>query len=206
MSRITSILFALVISITVSCSKKDTSTPEAAEYYFRFKVDGKQVEFPYRTGIEHNLIGHVNLTGSNPTVGNYHVVNIAGMRTIAEGGALNNYKNNVSIFMQQADRFETGIAYTNVAGGSGQVVGQIFLISYYDGNGLLHGASHLANNAYSTYGNAHIQLDEITNSHVKGRFWGTLEAREINGLEVTVTSTVDITDGTFFVPSSFNAP
>ncbi|SKB87841.1 hypothetical protein SAMN05660226_03589 [Parapedobacter luteus] len=195
------IIVALFVCATaVSCSKKDTPVP-SADYYFRFKVNGVQVDYPYRTGIEHNLIGNVNMAGHDADLGSYYVCNLAGMRTLAEGGALNNYRNNLVIFMQHPEKFDTGVTYSNVSSGSTMLIYQLFMMGYYDNDGVLYSASNLNNNPYSVFGNATVTFDEITDTNVKGSFSGALEARDVSNGIVVVTGTVDITDGEFFVPS-----
>lgn len=178
----------LPVLLVAACSKDDDPAAETDEYYFRFKVDGVAVEYPFSPN---NLTATFNAYAENEEL---YVVQVAGRRQLAEAD-----KNQFSIHLSHSGELQTGVRYA-VEEASGQTVPDVVMtVGYWDGEGTMYIASVIGN-GLTRFGNALVTFTEVTDNYVKGTFSASLQHIDSSGGTTEVLGTAEITGGEFMVP------
>ncbi|ALJ06533.1 hypothetical protein APS56_15940 [Pseudalgibacter alginicilyticus] len=171
------------------CSKEDDNTNLKSEYYFRFKVDGNQVEYPFTPETQINLTGLLDYDERMQT----YVMNVGGIENIFES-----MTNTLTIFVSDTQEILTGINYSNISGSSVTVPYFSFGMGYYDSEGNLYITG--LNTVTELYETAIVNFFEITDTHISGTFSGTLIWYDFNGGTNVLVDSVVVSEGKFKVP------
>lgn len=182
-------IFALLPFILISCSADDDAGDVVlADHYFRFEVDGNQVEYLSTPQAQVNLTGSVGYDGGTQV----HSVNVAGIKNILAHSA-----NTLTIFIGSKEEILTGVTYANIAGAGVTVPDFIFQMSYYDQEGDLFIA---ALNTVPLWENASVRFEVINEREIKGTFSGTLLRYESSSGQNVLLGEVEVRNGEFKVP------
>ena len=173
--------FAILAIFFQGCSKDDDdSGTVAGDYYFRFKLDGQQMDYT-DPKIGHNLSGSFNLVDSK----GIYTTSAVAMKTYP---TIN--KNTLTIVLAHPAEFQTDIDYTNFDA-SGNVVTQVFVLGYYDANSVFYHAEIYSIPLFGGETDAKVRFSEITSTNMRGTFSGTLYHQ---------SGSVKVTQGEFNVP------
>ncbi|HET8736317.1 MAG TPA: hypothetical protein VFM69_06945 [Pricia sp.] len=168
--------------------------PKTSEYYFRFKVDGVEIEYEFTPD------SYINLTGIYEKDENKEIyaINIAGFGNILEPGTTNY----LSIFVSDSLDISTGVTYSNIPGEGDDFPDLLFSMGYVDSEGNSYGAAAFGDNPlYSNlYEPAFVEFPEIADTYISGTFSGTLIWYDTStGINEFVDSVV-VSEGEFKVP------
>ncbi|SFT50677.1 hypothetical protein SAMN04489724_1052 [Algoriphagus locisalis] len=187
------VLIALISSIYIwsGCSSGDENPTdnEKSIYYFRFKIEGQLVEYPYQPETQINLTGGKYYDGVNQL----HIIQLSGTQNIYQS-----LKNQVVFHLGHTEDFTTGITYSNLAS-EDVVTLHTFLFGYHDENGKNYIATK--NSAVvSIWDEVTIEFSQIDASGLKGTFSGTGKSYDSSSGQNILNGSVQITDGEFYVP------
>ncbi|MCE7054151.1 hypothetical protein LZF95_05655 [Algoriphagus sp. AGSA1] len=181
---------ATLLLLAVSCSSDDDKPAQKeTEYYFRFKVNGEQVAYPYTPETQINLTGGYLFDEKNQL----HVIQLSGTQSIYEPS-----RNQMVIYINSTSEFTTGLTYSNIE--SADVSLPFYLLmGYFDADGKGFSA---AMNVVSTplWENVYLKFDEINESGIKGTFSGKLYQYDTSSGQNVLEGEVQITAGEFHVP------
>lgn len=172
----------------------DEEPGATSEFYFRFRLDGVQQNYPMVKG-QINLIGSVGYDNGTDK----HVINIAGIKNIHESG-----KETVTVFLGDSDGIPTGVNFSNFPDQGDDYPDFIFNMGYYDKEGNIYVAGGQGDSQIFTelYEPAFVKFLEITDTYIRGTFSGTLIDYETSGGINVFMGSVEITDGEFKVKRS----
>ncbi|WP_130854989.1 hypothetical protein [Olivibacter jilunii] len=181
----------LAVLLFCGCSKSDPGPDMSSDYYFRFKVDGTQIEYPMQTD-------QINLTGTMGYDENArtHTIHVAGMKDIYQPQT-----HTLTFIMSDTEEFSKGVSYSNIPDAGDDYPNFMFTLGYYDADGHLFSASGMGDqNMHGLYEPAFIEFTEITNTHISGTISGTLSWYDSSSGTNVLIGTVIISDGQFKVP------
>lgn len=180
---------AILLSLLVGCAKEDDGTT-GNEYYFRFKVDGKQQEYAYGD----NQVNLIASSTYNEKLGVYSI-NISGVKNIFESGT-----NTLTVLISDSKGVSPGVNYSNIPGEGDDYPDFIFSMGYYNNEGNLYISGGAGDSpVFDLYEPAFIEFTEITESYISGTFSGKLIWYDSsNGTNVFVDDLV-ISEGKFKV-------
>lgn len=174
------------------CSKSKDSPDSNSDYFFRFKVDGEEID--YKSGPnQNNLTGFMSYDGNTQK----YMLNIGGFKDIYQSG-----KNTISILLSDSDELKANTNYSNIPAAGDAYPDFIFTFGYYDNNGNLYVAGGQGNNPIyaELYRPAFVKITEMGDKHFSGNFSGTLIwYNSSQGVNELIDSVV-ITEGKFKVP------
>lgn len=183
------LLFSLIF-IFQACSPDDTSMDgDTSEYYFRYKVDGKQIDYPFKPETQ------INLSGIYESNGQLYAIQVFGAADILDSGQ----NNQLVLHIGDSTEITTNITYTNIEAPDSTVPGSNFSMGYTDMDKIVFITSK---NVISTqlYKNARIRFEKISENNIKGIFSGTLSYYDMSTGKPVLAKEVVITDGEFNVP------
>jgi hypothetical protein len=183
------LVFAAILFLGTACSSDDENPMDQSIYYFRFKVDGNQVDYQYQPQTQ------INLTGGKyyDDVNQLHIIQLSGAENIFQP-----LQNQVIFRLDHTEDLITGVNYSNVPISDGTIL-HTLLFSYMDENG----TAYLATNnllGLALWDEVRIRFDQIDSNGLKGVFSGTGKVYDSSGGTNTLIGQVTITEGEFFVP------
>lgn len=186
------LLFPLVFLFQGCSSDDDIDDPNTSEYYFRFKVDGVQIDYEYTPDSQINLTG---IYDKDENTGIY-AINIAGIKNIFESGT-----NTLTIFVSDTLGISTGVTYSNIPGERVDFPDFAFLLGYQSSEG----NSYIASGAgiyplHGLYDPAYVEFSEIADTYISGTFSGTLLWYDSSGGTNELVDSVVVSEGEFKVP------
>lgn len=188
------LLFAILLLpffLLQACKSDDNENGvDPSEYYFRYKMNGGQIEYPFMGNSQINLTGSVGYHEGTKT----HTVNVGGMQNILEP-----LTNTVSILISSTDEIQTGTTYSNIEGASFTVPDFMFLMGYYNGEGDIFTAGLNTINV-PLWKHAYVRFEAINEREIAGTFAGVLLRYESGSGENVLLGEVEITEGEFKVP------
>lgn len=184
MTRYLFLLFFISSVFLLSCSSDEDTDPQTSEYYFRFRLDGAEVDYKHKPATEQNLVGNMGSSTINDT--EYFVMNVGGYNTIFEST-----KNILTFFIQDINEIQAGETFTNEPE-SGAAVPFSITLGYLSENGTSYTAGVV--NTF-VYGKTKIKIDTITEDYIAGTFSATL-----TNLANTSEAEKVIQNGEFKVP------
>jgi len=175
-----SLFIVLGLLIGLGCSKSSGNGSSTGDYYFRFKVNGADVN--YNSTVQAAYYpGTTNVNVSTQGVAGYSAI-------ISASANINQVaRNAISVVINSPALYQTGLAYTTAANSN---LG-LMQFGYYDASGTLY----LASKSISMVGSmstASVQYTEITDDQIAGTFSGKLYTSNQQNF-------VDITAGEFRV-------
>ncbi len=184
------IMFMPILLLQACNSDDDDNGVNPSEYFFRYKLNGSQVDYPFMGNSQVNLTGSMGYHESTET----YTLNVGGFRNIFETGT-----NTVTILISSTDEIKTGITYSNVEGASNTVPDFMFLMGYYDDEGDLY-TTALNINSVPLWKQAYVRFEVINEHEIKGTFSGTLVRYDSSSGENVLLGEVALTEGEFKVP------
>ena len=190
-------LFTITIcTVLFSCSSgsnDDEPDFNNDDYFISFKVDGTLVEYTQEPN-EFKIVGNFNLDNdSNPNNTPMYTSIIFGNKD----GAISN-RNAFSVGITTQDENSTNVTYTNYATSPPNIEPVLFLMTYFDNNGIFYSVVNNIN-TIPTGGalNAELKYTSVNNNSIRGLFSGTLYNSDND-------SSVTITEGEFYVERTQN--
>lgn len=188
--QIVGALFLLLSLGSCSSDGPGEQGPGQGEYFFKFKVEGEAISYPFTPATQINLTG---ILDHDPNTG-LHVANIAGIKdnTVAD------LADRLTFFLGDPNEFATAQPYSNVAGAD-RILPATFQMAYADAQGDIYVAS-INTTAPPLYAPAQLQFTEIAQDHISGTFSGTLNRYDISGGKLELVGSLAISEGSFKVP------
>lgn len=171
-------------------SDDDDNGVNPSEYSFRYKLNGNQIDYPFKGNSQINLTGSMGYHETTKT----HTVNVGGMQNILEP-----LTNTVTILISSTDEIKTGITYSNMEGASNTVPDFMFLMGYYNDEGDLFTAG-LNIISVPLWKRGYVRFEVINEREMKGTFGGTLIRYDSSSGENVFLGEVELTEGEFKVP------
>lgn len=181
-----------LIFLFLACSSDDSSNDEnPSKYYFRYKVDGIQINYPFKPETQINLTGIYEYDSNSQSYG----MQVFGAANILDSGQTNR----VTLYIGNSAEVATNITYTNMEATNSTVPDLIFSMGYTDLDKTMF---ITGKNVVSTqlYKYAEIRFSTISEDHIQGTFSGTLSNYDLGTGQPVLTKEVVITDGEFNVP------
>ena len=193
MKRFTFILTALLsaLLLVIGCSKDNDGLDlnGKTEYYFKYRVDGTEVNYYLDLEIQINLTGGYSFDEDNQL----YVIQLTGSKNIHD---IN--KDQMVIYVNSTSEFMTDTTYSNTE--SADTVSPFYLImGYFDENGENFVAG-LNTPLTPLWEKVYLQFDEITDKGIKGTFSGKLLQYDSSAGQNVLVGEVEITSGEFYVP------
>lgn len=181
-----------LIFLFQACSSDDSPIDEnTSQYYFRYKVDGTQIDYPFKPETQINLTGIYEYDSNSQS----YAMQVFGAANILDSGQTNR----LTIYIGNSTEVTTNITYTNIEAPNSTVPDLIFSMGYTDMDKVMF---ITGKNVISTqlYKNARIRYDKISEDNIQGTFSGTLSNYDLSTGQPILTKEVVITDGEFNVP------
>ncbi|MCM4165620.1 hypothetical protein DHC50_18625 [Arenibacter sp. A80] len=181
-----------MIFLFQACSSDDSPNDEnTSKYYFRYKLDGTQIDYPFKPETQINLTGIYEYDSNSESYG----MQVFGAANILDSGQTNR----LVIYIGNSAEVTTNITYTNIEAPDSTVPDLIFSMGYTD---MVKTMFVTSKNIISTqlYKNAKIRYDKISEDNIQGTFSGILSNYDTSTGQPILTKEVIITDGEFNVP------